>query len=129
MPKADIAAAGYDLSLNRYKEVVHEEVQHRAPKDILADLEKLEAEIQRGLKELEGMLGDGELRSCVRCRVGQRRVVKTEDGARRRRIIRIQNTRQDPAKTFNRTTSALFRRGACSTGRHACFVVCVPGRI
>ena len=56
MPKADIAAAGYDLSLNRYKEVVHEEVQHRAPKDILADLEKLEAEIQQGLKELEGML-------------------------------------------------------------------------
>ena len=56
MPKGDIAAAGYDLSLNRYKGVVHEEVQHRAPKDILADLEMLEAEIQRGLKELEGML-------------------------------------------------------------------------
>ena len=56
VPKADIAAAGYDLSLNRYKEVVHEEVQHRAPKDILADLEKLEVEIQQGLKELEGML-------------------------------------------------------------------------
>src|SRR5438445_7727827 len=29
--KADIAAHGYDLSLNRYKEVVHEEVAHRAP--------------------------------------------------------------------------------------------------
>ena len=29
VPKADIAAQGYDLSLNRYKEVVHEEV--RAP--------------------------------------------------------------------------------------------------
>jgi type I restriction enzyme M protein len=56
VPKADIAAAGYDLSLNRYKEVVHEEVAHRAPKDILADLEKLETEIQQGLKELEGML-------------------------------------------------------------------------
>ena len=56
MPKADIAAAGYDLSLNRYKEVVHEEVQHRAPKDILLDLEKLEGEIQQGLKELDGML-------------------------------------------------------------------------
>jgi len=56
VPKVDIAAAGYDLSLNRYKEVVHEEVQHRAPKEILADLEKLEAEIQSGLKELEGML-------------------------------------------------------------------------
>ena len=29
VPKADIAAQGYDLSLNRYKEVVHEEVEHR----------------------------------------------------------------------------------------------------
>jgi type I restriction enzyme M protein len=56
VPKADIAAAGYDLSLNHYKEVVHEQVEHRSPKDILAELEKLEAEIQQGLKELEGML-------------------------------------------------------------------------
>ena len=56
MPKADIAAQGYDLSLNRYKEVVHEEVQHRRPKEILADIAKLEAVIQQGMKELEGML-------------------------------------------------------------------------
>lgn len=54
--KADIAANNYDLSLNRYKEVVHEEVQHRHPKEILADLAKLEVEIQAGMKELEGML-------------------------------------------------------------------------
>jgi type I restriction enzyme M protein len=57
VPRADIAAQGYDLSLNRYKEVVHETVEHRAPKEILADLAKLEAEIERGIKELEGMLG------------------------------------------------------------------------
>ena len=56
MPKADIAAQGYDLALNRYKEVVHEEVEHRPPKEILADLAKLEEEIQQGMKELEGML-------------------------------------------------------------------------
>ena len=56
VPKADIVAQGYDLSLNRYKEVVHEEVEHLAPREILADLAKLEAEIQRGMKELEGML-------------------------------------------------------------------------
>ena len=54
--KADIAAQDYDLSLNRYKEVVHEAIEHRAPKEILADLAKLEQEIQRGMKELEGML-------------------------------------------------------------------------
>jgi type I restriction enzyme M protein len=57
VPKADIAAQGYDLSLNRYKEVVHEAIEHRAPREILADLAKLEEEIQRGMKELEGMLG------------------------------------------------------------------------
>jgi type I restriction enzyme M protein len=56
-PKADIVAQGYDLSLNRYKEVVHEEIEHRAPKEILADLAKLEEEIQREMVELEAMLG------------------------------------------------------------------------
>jgi type I restriction enzyme M protein len=56
VPKADIAAQGYDLSLNRYKEVVHEEVEHQAPREILADLAKLETEIQKGMKELEGIL-------------------------------------------------------------------------
>lgn len=55
--KTDIAAQGYDLSLNRYKEIVHEAVEHRPPKEILAELAKLEEEIQRGMKELEGMLG------------------------------------------------------------------------
>lgn len=54
--KKDIEAQGYDLSLNRYKEVVHAVVQHRAPKEILAELAKLEAEIQQGMKDLQGML-------------------------------------------------------------------------
>lgn len=31
VPKIAIATQGYDLSLNRYKEVVHEEVEHRTP--------------------------------------------------------------------------------------------------
>jgi len=56
VPKADITAQGYDLSINRYKEVVHEEVEHRPPKEILADLRKLEEEIRKGMEELEGML-------------------------------------------------------------------------
>ena len=56
VPKADIAAAGYDLSINRYKEVVHEAVEHRPPKDIIAELKALEQEIAEGLEELEAML-------------------------------------------------------------------------
>jgi len=31
-------------------------VVHRPPQEILADLAKLEVEIQQGMKELEGML-------------------------------------------------------------------------
>lgn len=55
VPKADIIAQGYDLSLNRYKEVVHDEVEHRLPLEIIADLERLESEIQQGLSELKAM--------------------------------------------------------------------------
>jgi len=56
VPKAEIAAAGYDLSINRYKEVVHETTEHRPPKEIVAELKALEKEIAKGLDELEGML-------------------------------------------------------------------------
>jgi type I restriction enzyme M protein len=56
VPKDDIVAQGYDLSLNRYKEVVHEDVEHRPPLDILADLARIEADIQQGMKGLEEML-------------------------------------------------------------------------
>lgn len=57
VPKADLVAQNYDLSINRYKEVVHEEVAHKAPKEILAELRKLEKEIEEGMRELEGMVG------------------------------------------------------------------------
>jgi type I restriction enzyme M protein len=56
VPKADIAAQGYDLSINRYKEVTHAAVEHEHPLDILAKLKLLEEEIQKGMLELEGML-------------------------------------------------------------------------
>ena len=48
VPKADIVAQGYDLSLNRYKEVVHEEVEHRPPQEILADLASWRRRFSRG---------------------------------------------------------------------------------
>jgi hypothetical protein len=56
VPKADRVANGYDLSINRYKEVVHAQVQHRAPQEILAELARLEDEITQGMKTLEGLL-------------------------------------------------------------------------
>jgi type I restriction enzyme M protein len=54
--KNDLIEDSYDLSLNRYKEVIHAQVTHRLPSEILAQLTEFEAEIQQGIKELEGML-------------------------------------------------------------------------
>ena len=56
VPKAEIVAAGWDLSLNRYKEVVRDDAVHRSPKEILAELARLEDEIREGMNTLEGML-------------------------------------------------------------------------
>lgn len=54
--RKEIAGADYDLSLNRYKEAVHEAADHRPPKEIIAELRELEDEITEGLKDLEAML-------------------------------------------------------------------------
>ena len=56
VPKDEIAAQGYDLSLNRYKELEHEEEDHRPPLEIIAEIEALEVEIAKGLQELKAML-------------------------------------------------------------------------
>ena len=57
VPKAEIAENDYDLSINRYKEVVYEAVEYDPPKVILKRLADLDDEIAKGRKELEGMLG------------------------------------------------------------------------
>ncbi|MDH6681025.1 type I restriction enzyme M protein [Rhodococcus sp. LBL1] len=56
VPKADIVAQGYDLSLNRYKEIEHDEIEHRPPLEIIADIEELADEIAKGLTELKAVL-------------------------------------------------------------------------
>ena len=56
VPKAEIADNGYDLSINKYKQVEYVPVEYPPTLEILADLQALEAEIAQGLKELEGML-------------------------------------------------------------------------
>ncbi|MGO1056956.1 type I restriction-modification system subunit M [Crossiella sp. CA198] len=56
VPKADIAAQDYDLSLACYKEIVHEEVEHRTPAEIMNELAHIETIIQREMDELNGML-------------------------------------------------------------------------
>lgn len=57
VPKDEIQANNYDLSINRYKEVEYAEVEYEAPKLILQKLRDLEEEIKADLDALEGLLG------------------------------------------------------------------------
>lgn len=56
VPKDEVVAQGYDLSINRYKEIEYEEVEYRRPLEIIAEIEKLEGEIALGVSQLKVML-------------------------------------------------------------------------
>ena len=46
----------YDLSINKYKKTEYVPVEYPPTSEIFAQLRELEAEIQKGLEELEGMV-------------------------------------------------------------------------
>lgn len=50
----------YDLSINKYKEVVYEKVEYPPTSEILADIEALNREIDKNLAELKALLNDGK---------------------------------------------------------------------
>ncbi|MBT2721462.1 class I SAM-dependent DNA methyltransferase [Bacillus sp. ISL-46] len=52
----DIRANIYDLSINRYKENIIEEISYEAPEKIIAELKDLENKYIEGLEELEALL-------------------------------------------------------------------------
>ncbi|MGL4656365.1 MAG: type I restriction-modification system subunit M [Sarcina sp.] len=54
--KEEIVENAYDLSINKYKEIIYEEVKYDAPEVILGRIKNLESEITKGLEELERML-------------------------------------------------------------------------
>ena len=56
VPLSDIQSNYYDLSINRYKEVVYEEVEYDSPKVILERIKMLQAEMDRGIADLEKFL-------------------------------------------------------------------------
>jgi type I restriction enzyme M protein len=56
VPLADIRANDYDLSINRYKEIVYEPTAYAAPAEILAQIRQLDTERQALMMELERML-------------------------------------------------------------------------
>lgn len=57
VPVEEIRDNGYDLAINRYREIAYEPVEYEKPAVILARLRKLEQEIAKDLDEIEGMLG------------------------------------------------------------------------
>ena len=56
VPKEEIVQNGYDLSINKYKQVEYTPVEYPPTAEILQDLRSLEQQITQGLDELEGML-------------------------------------------------------------------------
>lgn len=57
VPKDEIVAEDYDLSVNRYGQTIYEEVDHRPPAAIMSELSRIEDEIRAGLEELKGIIG------------------------------------------------------------------------
>lgn len=57
VPKAEIVENEYDLSINRYKEIVYEKVEYDPPHEIIDRIEDLNRQLAQGLGELREMLG------------------------------------------------------------------------
>ena len=57
VPAKEIRDNKYDLSINRYKEIVYEEEEYDPPREILRRMKTLQVEILADMEELEGMLG------------------------------------------------------------------------
>ncbi len=57
VPKSDIVDNGYELSINRYKETIPDDIDYPDPNQILEELVALEEEIEKRLQDLRGMLG------------------------------------------------------------------------
>lgn len=58
VPKADIVANDYDLSINRYKEVVYQAVSYEPPKEIIAQIQALSQERLQALEQLAQLIKD-----------------------------------------------------------------------
>lgn len=56
--KSAIKANDYDLSINKYKEVIYEKVEYDAPEVIMSRLDGLSLDISAKMEELRGLLGE-----------------------------------------------------------------------
>lgn len=58
VPVEEIRDNGYDLSINKYKEIVYEKVEYEPTSVILGKINDLEIEIKQELKELQKLLAE-----------------------------------------------------------------------
>lgn len=56
VPVKEIVDNDYDLSINKYKEIVYEKIEYPPTSELIADIKELNAKIAKGLEELEAML-------------------------------------------------------------------------
>lgn len=58
VPVEEIIDNGYDLSINKYKEIEYEEVKYDSPQEIMLRIRELEIDITARIKELAEMIGE-----------------------------------------------------------------------
>ena len=56
VPKQDIVDNGYDLSINKYKEIEYVAVQYPPTSEIMTNIREIEMEIGKEMDELERLL-------------------------------------------------------------------------
>lgn len=56
VPVEEIRENGYDLSVNKYKDVEYEKIEYPPTKDIMANIEELQQELASELRELKEMI-------------------------------------------------------------------------
>jgi len=57
VPFDEIKQNDWDLSINRYKEVVYEQMEYDSPAKIIAEIEQLDKERGQALQVLKELLG------------------------------------------------------------------------
>ena len=56
VPVEDIRSNKYDLSISRYKEIVHTEIEYEKPDVIMNKILELEKGIEKDVEEIRGMM-------------------------------------------------------------------------
>jgi type I restriction enzyme M protein len=58
VPIKEIIENNHDLSINRYRQPIHQEIKYDPPQQILSEINKIEEKIQLQLAEIERMIGN-----------------------------------------------------------------------